>query len=62
LTLKCGGGSFVSRPGTIQLSHIAVCQGRLYYDEISWRFLQPSPFPANNTGRQNISPTACPPF
>jgi hypothetical protein len=51
-TPACFDGSFVSRPGTIQLSHIAVCQGRFYYDEISWRFLQPSPFPANNTGRQ----------
>ena len=61
-TPACFDGSYVSEPGTIQLSHIATCEGRLYYDEISWRFLEPSPFPANNTGRQNISPAACPPY
>jgi len=49
---------FPSYRGRMRLSHVAACQGRLYYDEISWWFLGRSPAPAR-TGTQNITPEAC---
>jgi hypothetical protein len=53
----CAAGKLVSYPGTITLSEIRPCHGRLYYDRISWRFLR-GPYP---NGHQNIRPDACSP-
>ena len=55
---NCAQGAFRSYRGRVRLSQVAACRGRLYYDEISWRFLGRSPTP-NSTGTQNIAPEDC---
>jgi hypothetical protein len=55
---SCVAGKFASYRGSIQLSDVRTCDGRLYYERLSWTFIGTSPNPSRR-GSMTIKPQAC---
>jgi hypothetical protein len=55
---SCVGGRFVAYPGSVKLSDVQTCNGRLYYERIAWTFMATNPNPSRR-GSVTIKPQAC---
>lgn len=55
---SCVAGKFHAYPGRIKLSHVATCNGRRYYERISWTFTGRHDG-QRRTGSASIKPDTC---
>jgi hypothetical protein len=54
----CTKGMAIESPGTIKLSRVHPCDGRLYYERIAWKFIESRGHPSPR-GSGTIKPRAC---
>jgi hypothetical protein len=55
---NCTDGMAIESPGTIKLTHVQSCDGRLYYERIAWTLLESSGQPSPH-GSGTIKPRVC---
>jgi hypothetical protein len=55
---NCTDGMAIESPGTIKLSRVQSCDGRLYYERIAWRLIESRGHPSPH-GSGTIKPRAC---
>jgi hypothetical protein len=55
---NCTDGMAIESPGTIKLSHVQSCEGRLYYERIAWKLIE-SRGHRSPHGSRTIKPRAC---
>jgi hypothetical protein len=55
---NCADGMAIESPGTITLSHVQSCDGRLYYERIAWKFIESRGHPSPH-GSGTVKPLVC---